>query len=103
MTFKSRSNGKIAKVEGRITELCLSATVCCFLPVRSKPLFTYKRIVCLLIISYDCFFFFALFVCFLFAVCSFLFVLFFFFCLVFLIIYFEVSLSPNKRSSVKSF
>ena len=36
--------GKIAKVEGRITELCLSATVCCFLPVRSKPLFPYKRI-----------------------------------------------------------
>ena len=69
MAFKSRSKGKIAKVEGRITELWLSATVCCFLPVRSKPLFTYKRIVCLLIISYDCFFF-ALFVCFLFAVCS---------------------------------
>ena len=91
--------GKIAKVEGRITELCLSATVCCFLPVRSKPLFPYKCIVCLLIISYDCFFF-ALFVCFLFAVCSVLFC-FFFFCLVFLIIYFEVSLSPNKRSSVK--
>ena len=42
MAFKSRSKGKIAKVEGRITELCLSATVCCFLPVRSKPLFTYK-------------------------------------------------------------
>ena len=67
MAFKSRSKGKIAKVEGRITELCLSAMVCCFLPVTSKPLFTYKRIVCLLIISYDCFFF-ALFVCFLFAV-----------------------------------
>ena len=78
MAFKSRSKGKIAKVEGRITELCLSATVCCFLPVRSKPLFTYKRIVCLLIISYDCFFF-ALFVCFLFAVCSVFFVLFWFF------------------------
>ena len=37
MAFKSRSKGKIAKVEGRITELCLSATVCCFLPVTSKP------------------------------------------------------------------
>ena len=93
--------GKIAKVEGRITELCLSATVCCFLPVRSKPLFPYKRIVCLLIISYDCFFLLCLFVSFLLFV-QFCFVLFcFFFCLVFLIIYFEVSLSPNKRSSVK--
>ena len=74
MAFKSRSKGKIAKVEGRITELCLSATVCCFLPVRSKPLFTYKRIVCLLIISYDCFFLLCLFVFFL------LFVQFFLFC-----------------------
>ena len=77
--------GKIPKVEGRITELCLSATVCCFLPVRSKPLFPYKRIVCLLIISYDCFFF-ALFVCFLFAVCSVL------FCFVLLLFLFGV---PN--------
>ena len=92
--------GKIAKVEGRITELCLSATVCCFLPVRSKPLFPYKRIVCLLIISYDCFFLLCLFVFFLLFV-QFCFVFCFFFCLVFLIIYFEVSLSPNKRSSVK--
>ena len=73
MAFKSRSKGKIAKVEGRITELCLSATVCCFLPVRSKPLFTYKRIVCLLIVSDGCFFF-ALFVCFLFC-CLFIFFL----------------------------
>ena len=81
MAFKSRSKGKIAKVEGRITEFSLSATVCCFLPVRFKPLFTYKRIVCLLIISYDCFLF-ALFVCFLFAVCSvsFCFVFFFVWC-----------------------
>ena len=70
--------GKIAKVEGRITELCLSATVCCFLPVRSKPLFPYKRIVCLLTISYDCFFF--CFVCLFSFFCLFSFVL---FCFVF--------------------
>ena len=99
MAFKSRSRGKIAKAEGRLVALCLSATVYCFLPVRSKPLFTYKRTVCLMIILYDCLFYIVglVFFFFFFAVSS----VYYFFCLVFLIINFEVFLSPNKHSSVK--